>query len=98
LPIDRTLLVSMRMAMGFHGSIDNRAIGPSLSALLGATAYGHAGFGGSIGFADPQANLSLGYTMNRMGAGTALNDRGQSLIDAVYSAAGYTTNRYGAWV
>jgi hypothetical protein len=36
--------------------------------------------------------------MNRMGAGTALNDRGQSLIDAVYSAAGFTTNRYGAWV
>jgi CubicO group peptidase (beta-lactamase class C family) len=98
LPVDRTLLVAMRMALGFHGSIDNRAIGPSLSALLGATAYGHAGFGGSIGFADPQANLSFGYTMNRMGAGTALNDRGQSLIDAAYTALGFASNRYGAWV
>ena len=98
LPIDRTLLVSMRMAMGFHGSLDNRATGPGLSALLGATAFGHAGFGGSIGFADPQANLSFGYTMNRMGAGTALNDRGQTLIDAVYAVLGLATNRYGAWV
>ena len=88
----------MRMALGFHGSIDNRATGPSLSVLLGATAYGHAGFGGSMGFADPQANLSFGYTMNRMGAGVAINDRGQSLIDATYTALGFASNRYGAWV
>lgn len=98
LPIDRTVLVAMRMAYGFHGSIDNRAIGSSLSAVLGATAFGHAGFGGSIGFADPQAGLSFGYTMNRMGAGTAINDRGQSLIDATYTTLGYTNNRWGAWV
>jgi CubicO group peptidase (beta-lactamase class C family) len=98
LPIDRTLLVAMRMTHGFHGSIDNRAIGASLSALLGAGAFGHAGFGGSMGFADPQARLSFGYTMNRMGAGTALNERGQSLIDATYTALGYTSNRHGAWV
>jgi CubicO group peptidase (beta-lactamase class C family) len=98
LPIDRTVLVAMRMAYGFHGSIDNRAIGSSLSAVLGATAFGHAGFGGSIGFADPQAGLSFGYTMNRMGAGTAINDRGQSLIDATYTTLGYTDNRWGAWV
>jgi CubicO group peptidase (beta-lactamase class C family) len=98
LPIDRTLLVSMRMALGFHGSIDNRAIGSGLSALIGASAFGHAGSGGSIGFADPRASLSFGYTMNRMGAGTALNDRGQSLIDAVYTVLGFASNRYGAWV
>jgi hypothetical protein len=36
--------------------------------------------------------------MNRMGAGTAINDRGQSLIDAAYTALGFTSNRYGAWV
>lgn len=98
LPIDRTLLVSMRMGLGFHGSIDNRAIGAGLSALIGASAFGHAGSGGSIGFADPRVNLSFGYTMNRMGAGTALNDRGQSLIDAVYGVLGLASNRYGAWV
>ena len=65
---------------------------------MGVGAFGHAGFGGSIGFADPQARLSFGYTMNRMGAGTALNERGQSLIDATYTALGYTGNRHGAWV
>lgn len=98
LPIDRTLLVGMRMAFGFHGSFDNRVTGPNLSALLGAGAYGHAGFGGSIGFADPQAKLAFAYTMNRMGPGIALNERGQSLIDATYAALGYTTSRHGAWV
>jgi CubicO group peptidase (beta-lactamase class C family) len=97
-PIDRTVLVSTRFARGFHGSIDNRATGPGLSVLMGANAFGHAGFGGSVGFADPQAKLSFGYTMNRMGPGTGLNERGQSLIDATYQVLGYSGNRYGAWV
>jgi CubicO group peptidase (beta-lactamase class C family) len=65
---------------------------------MGAHAFGHAGFGGSVGFADPQARLSFGYTMNRMGPGTGLNDRGQSLVDATYRALGHTTNQRGAWV
>jgi CubicO group peptidase (beta-lactamase class C family) len=97
-PIDRTVLVSTRFSRGFHGSIDNRATGPGLSVLMGANAFGHAGFGGSVGFADPQAKLSFGYTMNRMGPGTGLNERGQSLIDATYQVLGYSGNRYGAWV
>ncbi|HXC40938.1 MAG TPA: serine hydrolase domain-containing protein [Burkholderiales bacterium] len=97
-PIDRTLLVSTRFAQGYHGSIDNRATGPGLSILMGANAFGHAGFGGSVGFADPQARLSFGYTMNRMGPGTGLNDRGQSLVDATYRVLGYSSSRYGAWV
>jgi CubicO group peptidase (beta-lactamase class C family) len=66
--------------------------------IMGAHAFGHAGFGGSVGFADPQARLSFGYTMNRMGPGTGLNDRGQSLVDATYRALGHTTNQRGAWV
>ena len=37
--------------------------------------------------ADPEASLSFGYTMNRMGAGILLNTRGQSLVDAVYACA-----------
>ena len=97
-PIDRTVLVSTRFGQGFHGSIDNRATGPGLSVLMGANAFGHAGFGGSVGFADPQPKLSFGYTMNRMGPGTGVNERGQSLIDATYRALGYSGNRYGAWV
>lgn len=96
--VDRNLLLSTRFGQGFHGSIDNRATGPGLSVLMGAQAFGHAGFGGSIGFADTQSRLSFGYTMNRMGPGTGVNERGQSLIDAAYRVLGYSGNRYGAWV
>lgn len=98
LPVDRTVLLPTRFGLGFHGSIDNRVLGPGLSVIMGAQAFGHAGFGGSVGFADPQAKLSFGYTMNRMGPGTGVNERGQSLIDATYRALGHTTNKWGAWV
>ena len=54
------------------------------------------GAGGSIGFADPACGLSFGYTMNRMGAGLFLNDRGQSLVDAAYRALGYRSSASGA--
>jgi CubicO group peptidase (beta-lactamase class C family) len=96
--VDRTVLIPTRFGQGFHASIDNRVIGPGQSAILGRTAFGHAGFGGSIGFADPQVHLSFGYTMNRMGPGSGLNDRGQSLVDAVYKVLGFTSNGYGFWV
>jgi len=96
--LDRTVLVPTRFGQGYHGSIDNRVLGPGLSVIMGANAFGHAGFGGSVGFADPQAKLSFGYTMNRMGPGTGLNDRGQSLVDATYKALGYSGNKWGSWV
>ena len=48
-------------------------------------------------FADPPAAMSFGYTMNRMGPGASLNDRGQSLVDAVYRALGYQSEASGAW-
>jgi CubicO group peptidase (beta-lactamase class C family) len=61
-------------------------------------AFGHSGFGGALGFADPQARMSFGYVMNRMGQGLGLNERGQSLVDAVYLSLGYTSNASGAWL
>jgi CubicO group peptidase (beta-lactamase class C family) len=96
--LDRTVLLPTRFGQGYHGSIDNRVLGPGLSVIMGANAFGHAGFGGSVGFADPQARLSFGYNMNKMGPGTGLNDRGQSLVDATYRALNYSGNRWGAWV
>ena len=65
--------------------------------VLGESAFGHVGMGGSLGFADPEAELSFGYTMNRMGAGILLNERGQSLVDAVYRSVGYASDASGAW-
>ena len=55
------------------------------------------GAGGSLGFADPKAGMSFGYTMNKMGPGLSLNERGQSLVDAVYRALGYQSDASGAW-
>jgi hypothetical protein len=36
--------------------------------------------------------------MNKMGAGAGLNERGQSLVDAVYRSLGYQSNAAGTWV
>ena len=93
---DATLLQPMRFGLGFMLSTDNREAGGD-SLLLGETGFGHVGMGGSVGFADPAAELSFGYTMNRMGAGILLNERGQSLVDAAYRAIGYAGNGSGAW-
>jgi CubicO group peptidase (beta-lactamase class C family) len=68
-----------------------------ISAILSEDAFGHAGFGGSIGFADPKAEMSFGYTMNKMSSGAGLNERGQHLIDAVYRSLGYRSNASGTW-
>ena len=72
-------------------SSDNRRGGPGAtdSIRLGEAAFGHAGMGGSLGFADPAAGLAFGYAMNKQGRGVLLNARGQSLVDAAYQALGY---------
>jgi hypothetical protein len=36
--------------------------------------------------------------MNKMGQGTLLNPRGQSLVDAVYRSLGYTSDASGSWI
>ncbi|GEM33155.1 serine hydrolase [Nocardia neocaledoniensis NBRC 108232] len=89
--IDAILGVPTRFALGFVKHIDNRhlAAGDREGILLSDAAFGHAGIGGSLGFADPSARMSFGYAMNRQGSGLGVNDRGQALIDAVYRAVGY---------
>jgi CubicO group peptidase (beta-lactamase class C family) len=95
---DATLMLPTRFALGFMKSMDNRRRRPGGdSAILGRRAFGHVGAGGSIGFADPECGLSFGYTMNRMGTGILLNERGQGLIDAAYRCLGYRSNESGVW-
>jgi CubicO group peptidase (beta-lactamase class C family) len=94
--LDATLQQPMRFGLGYMMSTDNRGAGGD-SVILGETAFGHVGMGGSIGFADPAEQLGFGYTMNRMGAGILLNERGQSLVDATYRALGYMSDASGAW-
>jgi CubicO group peptidase (beta-lactamase class C family) len=95
---DAVALVGTAFTLGFMKSWDNRSLGEGMSIIFGEDAFGHAGLGGSIGFADPAHRLSFGYTMNRHGAGTGLNERGQSLVDAVYQSLGSPTDAPGFWV
>jgi CubicO group peptidase (beta-lactamase class C family) len=59
-------------------------------------AFGHNGMGGSLGFADPRARMSFGYTMTKQGSGVGINARGQSLVNAVYRVLGYESEG-GTW-
>jgi len=97
---DAVLLLPSRFSLGFMKTMDNRRQPSGLqdSVILSEDAFGHAGFGGSLGFADPKAEMSFGYTMNKMGTGAGLNERGQSLVDAVYRSLGYQSNAAGTWV
>ncbi len=103
---DATLRIPTRFAPGFMKSMDNRRrsvgaklFGPDVdSVIMGSAAFGHVGAGGSLGFADPAAGLSFGYTMNRMGPGLLMNERGQALVDAAYLSLGYDNKDGGVWV
>lgn len=103
---DATLRIPTRFALGFMKSMDNRKrsvgaklFGPDVdSVIMGSAAFGHVGAGGSLGFADPAAGLSFGYTMNRMGPGLLMNERGQALVDAAYLSLGYQNKDGGVWV
>ncbi len=97
---DATLRMPTRFGLGFMKSMDNRKLDTAYSvesAILGDAAFGHVGAGGSIGFADPAAGMSFGYTMNKQGLGLLLNERGQALVDAAYQSIGYTTKDAGVW-
>jgi CubicO group peptidase (beta-lactamase class C family) len=96
---DAVLVMPTRFSLGFMKSMDNRRapLGVRDSVLISEDAFGHVGAGGSFGFADPTAAMSFGYTMNRMGPGASLNERGQSLVDATYRSLGYRSDASGAW-
>jgi CubicO group peptidase (beta-lactamase class C family) len=97
--VDNVLLVGLRFGLGFVKSSDNRGGPPGArdSLVLSEEAFGHPGMGGSLGFADPGARLSFGYTMNKQGHGVLLNERGQALVDAVYRSLGYRGTASGRW-
>ncbi len=98
--LDHSLCYHTNFSLGFFKSIDNRyrTLGNQDSFIIGERAFGHPGMGGIAGFADPTEKLSFGYTMNRMGPGTLLNERGQGLVDASYKSLGYRSNASGVWI
>jgi len=98
--VDATMLVPTRWSLGFVKSIDNSYLEPGDrdGVVLSEDAFGHVGMGGSLGFADPRARMSFGYTMNRQRLGVGLDERAQSLVNATYRAIGYQPpQRGGSW-
>jgi CubicO group peptidase (beta-lactamase class C family) len=73
---DRVLGRPSRFGLGFMLHQDNRPIG------LGPASFGHYGYGGSLGFADPEAGLAFAYLINRPGDRWQ-NPRTRRLIEAV---------------
>jgi CubicO group peptidase (beta-lactamase class C family) len=62
---DRVLVMTMQWRLGYHKLL--------LAHKLLPRAYGHFGFGGSGGFADPEHDLALAMVCNR-GRGTPVGD------------------------
>jgi CubicO group peptidase (beta-lactamase class C family) len=58
----------------------------SLIPIGGEGSFGHFGAGGSVGWADPEAELAFGYVMNRMNMGLTGDARSALLMDACYAS------------
>ena len=81
---DPVLQREMAFAAGFtRDPVD--ASGQKIRAMLGpsVSAFGHAGAGGSLAFADPERGLSFAYVMNQMEPGVLPHGRCQSLVRAL---------------
>jgi CubicO group peptidase (beta-lactamase class C family) len=75
---DLVLPFNMDWRTGVFGN-SNRILGPNLEAC------GHSGAGGSVGFGDPAAGVSVGYVMNKQSHYIMGDPRSLRLIDALYS-------------
>ncbi|MEM7140800.1 MAG: serine hydrolase domain-containing protein [Actinomycetota bacterium] len=73
---DKCLVMETKFGMGFmcHDGV---------LPLTGPNAYGHAGAGGSIGFADPDLGIGYGYVMNQMSGSLVGDPRTMGLTEAV---------------
>jgi CubicO group peptidase (beta-lactamase class C family) len=77
MPEDPVTGKPMRFARGFMLNAEE-GYGPNPNA------FGHGGAGGSIGFADPDANLAVGYTMNQMQVNADDEPRAGLLVKDTY--------------
>jgi CubicO group peptidase (beta-lactamase class C family) len=73
---DAVLMFPIPFALGFMRHSE-------FSPFAGGRSFGHYGAGGSVGFADPDRKLAVGYVMNQMHFGLAGDPRTAALIDAV---------------
>jgi len=76
---DRVLGRPSRFGLGFQLAQPGRPLGPH------AEAFGHYGYGGSLGFADPVDRVAFGFVTNLPGERWQ-TPRTQALVDAVYAS------------
>jgi CubicO group peptidase (beta-lactamase class C family) len=74
---DLVLPYRMDWRTGVMGNL-NRIFGPNPEA------FGHSGLGGSCGFGDPAARVSVAYVMNKQSHYISGDPRSLALIDALY--------------
>lgn len=78
---DRVTMKNSRFGLGFQLSRPGRVIGGSEAS------YGHAGYGGSLGFADPASGVAFAYLTNRPGKRFD-NERAATIIAVLYEVLG----------
>jgi CubicO group peptidase (beta-lactamase class C family) len=76
---DRVILLPSRFGLGF-------ALPPFLGPACGPASFGHPGAGGSLAFADPEAEIAFAYVMNEMRFGLEPDLRSADLVAAVYAS------------
>jgi len=81
---DETLLMKTRRSLGYMLPVTEQG------DVRGPESFGHAGMGGSLGYADPERKLGFGYVMNQMWTTTLSNPdpRAQGLVAAVHESLG----------
>ena len=77
---DACLQMETRFGLGWMLTADFMPLGPN------PRAFGHPGAGGSLGYADLDAGIGFGYTMNQMQANLSGDPRVGGLIEAVYAS------------
>ena len=71
--------IHSRFGLGFMLGTEHINMGPSEGS------FGHGGAGGSLGFADPDNKVSLGFVMNQMHPGITAWKTATDVADLVYS-------------
>ena len=78
--LDTCLQMETRFGLGWMLTADFMPLGPN------PRAFGHPGAGGSLGYADLDAGIGFGYTMNQMQNNLSGDPRVNGLIEAIYAA------------
>ena len=77
---DAVLLRPSRFGLGFM------LPQPGMAHARNPRNFGHAGAGGSLSYADPDARIGFSYVMNKMRNDMMLDSRAAALIEAMYES------------